>query len=141
VVESASANALSQKALILRWVNAFNARNLDDLLACLDPEVDFRPLKLTGLDPSYRGHDGVRRWFGRLGELRYGHCIELTEVRDSSQGRLLAIGALRVGKYGLVTPFCALHTMNGGLIAVARHYPHEADSVERVNLISRVARP
>jgi SnoaL-like domain len=141
VLESAGAYALSQKALILRWVNAFNARNLEGLLACLHPEVDFHPLKLVGLDRSYRGHDGVRRWFDRLGELRYKHLIDLGEVRDSRQGQLLAIGSVRVRKYGVITPFCATHTIKDELIAIARHYPHEADSVERVSLLSRMATP
>src|SRR4051794_22458353 len=69
MLESAGASALGAKALVLRWVNAFNARNLDALLSCLHPEVDFHPLKLLGVDRSYRGHDGVRTWFGRLDAL------------------------------------------------------------------------
>jgi hypothetical protein len=135
MLESAGVSALGRKAVVLRWVNAFNARNLEGLLSCLHPEADFHPLKLIGIDRSYHGHDGVRTWFARLEELRYRHRIELTEVRDASEGRLLAIGALQVAGHGSVAPFSASHRIEDGLIVLARHFPREPDLVERVALI------
>jgi hypothetical protein len=135
MLESASASALGQKALVLRWVNAFNARNLEGVLSCLHPEVDFHPLKLIGIDHSYHGHNGVRTWFARLEELRYRHCIELSEVRQANQGRLLAIGALHVANHGPITPFCASHRIDDGLIVLARHFPRKSDLVERAALV------
>jgi hypothetical protein len=140
-LESASVFALAQKALILRWANAFNARNLDGLLGCLHPELDFHPLKLVGIECSYHGHDGVRSWFDRLEELRYRHRIELSRVCDGRDGDLLAIGALHVPGHGAIAPFYASHRVKGELIAFARHYPREPDLVERVNFVRRVAAP
>jgi SnoaL-like domain len=139
MLESASASALAEKALILRWVNAFNARNLDGLLGCLHSEVDFHPLRLIGIDCSYRGHDGVRTWFERLEELRYRHRIELSHVRDGRKGELLAVGALHVPGHGSVAPFCASHRIEDGLIVLARHYPRKPDLVERVDFLGHVA--
>jgi ketosteroid isomerase-like protein len=138
-LESASASALAQKALILRWANAFNARNLDDLLACLHAGVELHPLKLVGIESAYHGHDGVRAWFERLEEQRYAHRIELSRIRDGRDGDLLATGALHVAGHGPVAPFYARHRVDNGLIAVARHYPQEPDLVERVKFVSRVA--
>jgi hypothetical protein len=138
-VESASASALAQKAMILRWANAFNARNLDGLLDCLHPEVEFHPLKLVGIDCLYLGHDGVRGWFDRLGELRYSHRIELSRICDGREGDLVAIGVLHVPGHGAVAPFCATHRIDDGLIDFARHFPREPDLVERVNFVRRMA--
>ena len=54
---------MAQEALVSRWVDAFNARDLDGILACMDAEVRFFPLRLSRLGRFYRGHDGVRQWF------------------------------------------------------------------------------
>lgn len=138
-MESASAFALGSKALILRWVNSFNARNLDGMLSCLDPEVEFHPLKLVGIDRSYRGHDGVSTWLGRLDALRYRHRIELDEIREAGGAQLLAVGTLSVPGHGSVIPFCASHSIEEELIVQARHFPREPDLVERTDLLGRPA--
>jgi ketosteroid isomerase-like protein len=51
--------------LLRRAVDAFNRRDLDAALALHDPGVEFTPYERVaeGLGP-YRGHDGVRAWFG-----------------------------------------------------------------------------
>jgi hypothetical protein len=134
---SAGASALGPKALVLRWVNAFNARNLDALLSCLHAEIDFHPLKLLGIDRSYQGHEGVRVWFSRLDALHYRHRIELSEVRDGRRGHLLAVGALSVAGHGSVVPFCASHWIKDDLIALVRQYPRNPDFVERSALVNR----
>ena len=45
--------------------DAFNRRDLDALLALADPEIEWFPriAELEGGRP-YRGHDGVRHWWG-----------------------------------------------------------------------------
>src|SRR4051794_35154766 len=137
MLESAGASALGSKALVLRWVNAFNARNLDALLSCLHTEVDFHPLKLLGIERSYWGHEGVRVWLGRLDALHYRHRIELSEVRQGGRGQLLAVGALSVPGHGSVVPFCASHAFRDDLIALVRQYPRHPDLVERGALVDR----
>jgi hypothetical protein len=140
-LESAGASALGPKALVFRWVNAFNARNLEALLSCLHAEVDFHPLKLLGIDRSYRGHEGVQVWFGRLDALHYRHRIELSEIREGGWGHLLAVGTLSVPGHGSVVPFCASHWIKDDLIALVRQYPRDPDFVESGALIDRTATP
>jgi SnoaL-like domain len=138
-LQAGGVSALGPKALVLRWVNAFNARNLEALLSCLHAEVDFHPLKLLGIDRSYHGHDGVRTWFGRLDALHYRHRIELAEVREGGRGQLLAIGTLSVPGHGSVVPFCSSHWIKDGLIALVRQYPRDPDLVEGGDLLGRSA--
>jgi hypothetical protein len=41
-------------------MDAFNASDVDAMVACLDLQVDLQPLRLSGLDHVYHGHDGIR---------------------------------------------------------------------------------
>jgi ketosteroid isomerase-like protein len=44
-------------------VAAFNARDLDGILAVADPEIVLRSLLTEAERPLYHGHEGVREWF------------------------------------------------------------------------------
>lgn len=131
--EAGRSAALGSKALVLRWVNAFNARDLEALLSCLTSDIDFHPLKLVGIQGPYRGHDGIGRWFAQVCDFPYRHRIDLTEVRDLIDGRLLAVGAIWVAGHGHVVPFCASHTFEDGLISDAHHYAGDPD---RISMLS-----
>ncbi|HZE06180.1 MAG TPA: nuclear transport factor 2 family protein, partial [Solirubrobacteraceae bacterium] len=101
----------------MSWVNAFNARDIDGILAVLAHDVDFHPFRLGGIPASYRGHDGVREWLERLGTFRHEHRIILHETRDLGDGRVFASGSMSLGSQPDLGPFCALHWLDGGLIA------------------------
>ena len=127
--------ALSSDVLVRHWVDAFNARDLEGMLARLDPEVRLYPLRLRGLDGSYDGHDGVQRWFARLTQLRHEHVIVLSDVHGAGDDRVLAVGGLTVAGEFEIAPFCALHRIAGGLIAAAHHYLTDPDMLEHLGLI------
>jgi hypothetical protein len=127
--------ALSSDVLVREWVDAFNARDLEGMLAGLDPEVRLHPLRLRGLDGSYAGHDGVQRWFARLTQLRHEHVIVLSDVHGSRDDRVLAVGSLRLVGSVEIASFCALHRIAGGLIAAAHHYLSDPDMLEHLGLI------
>lgn len=130
-----SAGARAPEAVVSDWVDAFNARDLPGMLCCLGRAVDFHPLRLVGTDRAYRGHDGVRHWFARLGELRHEHVIDLSRVRPIDAGRVLATGTLRVEDAGMA-PFSGLHGLEGGLIVTAHHYLEELDLLERLGVVT-----
>ena len=69
--------------LLRRAHEAFNRRDLDGFLGFMDPEVDFvtRDVRVEG-DPRYRGHDGIRAWWGDLFEVFPDSSIEVLDVRD-----------------------------------------------------------
>ena len=54
------ATTVSARNAVVRWVDAFNERDLEGKLGRFRPEVRSHPLRLVGLDGAYRGHDGVR---------------------------------------------------------------------------------
>lgn len=57
--------------LVQRSLEAWNAEDLDRLVACAHPEIEIdfsaNPL-FPGLEDVYRGHDGLRRWWADFKE-------------------------------------------------------------------------
>jgi SnoaL-like domain len=86
--------ALSSDVLVRQWVDAFNARDFEGMLARIDSEVRLHPLRLRGLDCSYDGYDGVQRWFARPTQLRHEHVVVLSDVHGSRDDQVLAVGSL-----------------------------------------------
>ena len=88
----------------------------------MHPNVDFRPLRLHGLESAYHGHDGVREWFTGLRELEHHHRIELNAVSAASDGKLVAAGTLTAGGPGAPASFWAIERFEGGMIVAAQHF-------------------
>jgi SnoaL-like domain len=121
--------------VVSRWVDAFNARDLEDMLMRLDPRVDFHPLRLGGLGSSYRGHDGVRDWWlqtmRQVGEYQIG----LSDVRSVGEGEVFAVGSLHLAGERHIGSFSALHRIDRGLIVAAYHCLTDPEMIESLGLI------
>ena len=81
-----------------RALDASNRGDIEAALKDLDPEVEWHPALLASLEAEatvYRGHDGVREWFGKLFEAFSERHIEVEEIRDLGD-RILAIGRVRM---------------------------------------------
>ena len=119
----------------MRWVDAFNARDLDGMLACVGDRVEFRPLRLSGVSGCYRGHDGVREWFTRLRRSRQDHPIVIHEARAVGEAHVVATGSIRLEGADDIGSFCAVNRIGEGLILAAHHYLSDAAMIERLGLI------
>jgi ketosteroid isomerase-like protein len=126
---------LSPETIVMRWVDAFNARDIDGILAVLADNVDFHPLRLGGIAASYRGHEGVREWFERLRTLRHEHRVVLREAQEMDGGRVFASGSLSLAGESDIGPFFALHRLEGGLIVAAHQYHTDPGIAEFLGLI------
>lgn len=120
------------EAIVSRWIDAFNARDLNAMLTCLSSAVDIHPLRLGRLDGAYRGHHGVRAWFAQLGQLGHDHRIAISEIRPTGTGHVLVSGALMIEDDAEAGPFCAVHQLADGLIVAAHHYLSDPDLLERI---------
>ena len=117
------------------WMDAFNARDLDGILAGLAENVEFHPLRLSGIASSYRGHAGVREWFTRLRHLHHEYRIVLDEARELDAGRVFASGSLSLAGESEIGPFCALHRLDAGLIVAVHQYLTDPEMIESLGLI------
>lgn len=77
---------MSQAAdIVRRSFERFNANDIDGLLELMDPEVQFHDVPEIPRSTTYRGHEGIRRWWTTikepLEELRF-EVVELKEGED-----------------------------------------------------------
>jgi ketosteroid isomerase-like protein len=135
VIVSVIAGSSVPETLVSAWLGAFNAGDLDRMLACAVPDVYFQPLRLVGLDGSYHGHDGVRRWVAQLRALRVEQRIDLSDLSCVGDGQVLAAGTVRLAGRAEVSPFRALHRIGGELIIAAHHYVSDPGLLERLGLV------
>jgi ketosteroid isomerase-like protein len=112
----------ADEATVRRWFDAFNSRDLEAMLACMDAHVDFCPLRLQGVDAVYHCHVGVRDWFADLVRMEHCHRIDLTEVSAAGGDRVIAAGTLSAPGPGGRSSFWAVERFESGLIVAAQHY-------------------
>lgn len=122
----------TRQSLVWEWIEAFNRRDLHGMLTRLDRNVDFHPSCVSGIDRTYRGHEGVRAWFAQLARSPQPFRVVLREVRDVGTDMTLAAGSLAVPGAGDVGPFFALHQIRQGLIVAAHEYVTGHELVELI---------
>jgi ketosteroid isomerase-like protein len=85
----------------LRMLQAFNDGDVEAIVAECDPAVEWEEQPIPGVEPLYRGHDGVRRWAaailgvreelgpleGRLEGVRETDDMVIASVRFEGEGR------------------------------------------------------
>jgi ketosteroid isomerase-like protein len=83
---------------------ALNRRDLDAMLATLQPDAEMVPLRAVLEGTVYRGHDGLRRWLADMDEDWEDLRIDTDEVRSLESGVVLVVGRFHArGKSSGVT--------------------------------------
>jgi ketosteroid isomerase-like protein len=111
----------ADEATVRRWFDAFNSRDLEAMLACMDAHVDFQPLRLRGIDAIYHCHVGVRDWFTDLVRMEHWHRVDLNEV-SATGDKVIAAGRLSAADPAGPSSFWAVEYFESGVIVSARHY-------------------
>ena len=112
--------------LIARGVAAFNAGDIEGMLAPIHPEVEFQPLRGVLEGTVYHGHQGFRRWLEGMAEdwdEFHLDVIDVTEVASNwvlVQGRVRARG--RASGVELDATGAWLCQLRDGLIGRLRFY-------------------
>jgi ketosteroid isomerase-like protein len=86
--------------LIREGVEAFNLRDLDRMLASLDPEIELVPLRAVIDGVTYRGHAGVRAYLQDMADDWEDSEIEIAGMRDLGDGRVLIDARMRAHTRG-----------------------------------------
>jgi ketosteroid isomerase-like protein len=124
--------------VVRRIARAFNERDVDALVAELDPGVEWEEQPIPGVDPVYRGHEGVRRWAQTLlgPELRslQVRVEELSEAGDAviASGRARAEGRSSGVEIGM--PLHIVFTFRGGQVVRRQVFQRRAAALEAVGL-------
>jgi ketosteroid isomerase-like protein len=127
-----------------RCVEALNRRDIEAVIACLDPSVEYYPLLSAIGVTVYRGHEGLRSWFDQLddawGELRvepeaYFDLGEQTLVFYVLRGRGRHSGA------EVALPGAQVCRWRNGLGVYARQYGHREDALSDLGVSEDTLKP
>jgi SnoaL-like domain len=123
---------VSVEAIGRQFVDAFNRREVEGMIALSDPEIEFHPTTLVGGERQrYDGHDGLRTWASQLNELQLEHQARIREVRPTADGFLILSEVLLGGE--LVSPSAMLARLNDeGLIVEARAFLTDEETLKQV---------
>lgn len=126
--------ALSAEELGRRFIDGFNRRDADALVALVHPELEFLPTVLVGARAVYRGRDGLRRWVEDLIASGASHTVRVREVREIGPDRFVVLTEVLIG--GEVTsPSAMLATTRDGLIVTAKAYLSDEQTLIRVGVL------
>jgi len=124
----------SVEAIAQRFIEAFNDRDAERLLALMDPAIEFHPTGLVGQRRRYDGHDGVRQWMGELESGPSRHQVRIREVRPTEDGFTLLSEVLLDGE--LVSPSAMVaHFGANGKIVEARAFLSDEEMLLHLGLI------
>jgi ketosteroid isomerase-like protein len=77
---------------------ALNRRDLEAFIAATSGDVEFRSLVAEAEGQTYRGHHGIRQWWGEVRAALGGLAFDLQEYTEEGDG---AVTKLRVrGEHG-----------------------------------------
>jgi hypothetical protein len=119
----------------LAFVDAFNRRDADALVATCDPAVEWHPTVLVGGRRVYRGHEGIRRWIVDLAASAVQHQSTVLSVRILGVGRFVVFADLDTGDGGTTPAAMVARLGDGGLIAEARGYLSDESLLEQLGAL------
>lgn len=127
--------ASAMEAIGQRFIEAFNRRDADALVALADPRIVWHPSSLVGARRTYLGHDGLRRWVAELGEYGARHQVRVREVRVLDARSFLVLSEVLVD--GEVSSPAAMlaHLSPEGKILEGRAYLTDEQLLTQIGVV------
>jgi ketosteroid isomerase-like protein len=124
--------------IVRAWVQAFNRRDMDALARLASPSFEMVPYLSTLIETTtYRGHEGLRKYFEDADSAWEVVEAHLEAVRDYGE-HFLATGELhgkgRASGIEVVLPLAWVGAVVGGKLAWIHTHETEAAALEAVGL-------
>jgi hypothetical protein len=119
-----------------RFVEAFNRRDANALIALTDPEVEFSPTSLVSTRRTYRGHDGMRRWVSELRQSAIEHQVRVREVRVLDAARIVVLSEVLLGGESISPSAMLARLSPDGLIVEAHAYLTDEPMLIQLGLLA-----
>ena len=110
--------------VVVRWAEAIRRGNLAEEL--WDPDLEIVNAKGWALESTYRGYDGLRRWWADLAEAFSDFAMEVEEITPLDEERFLTVqrfvGRFRHTEIPFDAEWASVITVRAGRIAQAMGY-------------------
>lgn len=121
--------------IIRRGLDAYNRGDVEAVLETADPDIEFVPLRSLVVGGSYRGHDGIRRFFEDLDEEWENRLIHNEEFREHEDSVLLlgefeATG--RASGMEMRSPVAWLFELRAGKVVRMRAYSSQEEAIRTI---------
>ena len=127
-------------AVVKRWFEAWNDGDLEGMLACMHPNIEFRPLMPRGA--LVAGHDGFRAWRRERIAGTSDLQMECDETQPLDSARVLVRGEIRISRKDRSgIDFTAIYTVRDGLIVSAEQYLSDPQLMKQLGMLSAVVTP
>jgi ketosteroid isomerase-like protein len=124
-------------AVIRRFTDAFNERNIDGMLALSDEEVEILPMRAQLEGRSYRGHAGFRELLADLDEDWEYIVMDIDEIREADDA-LAVLGHIRsrgrASGVDVDVPMGWVWRLRAGKVAYGKAYSDQADALRAAGL-------
>jgi ketosteroid isomerase-like protein len=115
-------------------LEAFNRRDVEGMLATLDPEVELVPLRAILQGERYRGYEQFKSYLTGLAEDWDEFTVAPDEFRELDSERVLILGTIHARGRGsgveVNYPAAWITTVRGGKVVRMHFYNDEAHAIE-----------
>lgn len=118
-----------------RFIEAFNLRDAEALVALTHPDIEFRPTMLVGSKRVYVGHEGLRAWVADLVASGAEHQVRVREVRMLGDERLIVLTEVLLDGE-TISPSAMVATLRDGKIIEAKAYLSDETTLKELDLLS-----
>jgi ketosteroid isomerase-like protein len=127
-----------------RIAEAFDKRDIEAMIACLDPSVEYYPL-LSAIGMNvYHGHDGVRRWFSQLDDAWEELRAEAEAYFDLGEQTLLYYVLHGRGRHSgaeVAMPGAQVCRWRNGFGVYVKQYAQREDAVRDLGVAEDALKP
>jgi hypothetical protein len=123
-------------SLVARWIEAYNGRDIETMLACVTEGFELHQLRPEGdTDFAYVGHEGLRLWLDELKASGSRHQLRVAKIPKGETHEVSVSGSVDVPGQSPVADFQGVYEISGGLIVRARHWIGDGRTMEELGLI------
>jgi ketosteroid isomerase-like protein len=121
--------------IVRRSFERFSADDVDGVLELMDPEVQFHDVPEIPGSTTYRGHEGIRRWWATvkepMEELRF-EFVDVTEGEEKLAVVTRAVGRGRGSGAEVDWTFTTVWGVRDGLIYYHQGYADHAEALRAI---------
>jgi hypothetical protein len=128
------AEELPVEELARRFIDGFNRRDADTLVALSHPRIEFLPTILVGQRAVYHGHEGLRRWVEDLRASSAAHEVHVRTVRVLPPDGFVALTEVLLDGE-LLSPSAMIAKLEDRLIVRAKAYLSDERTLIRVGVL------